>query len=244
MYKIFSLIMATLLLIPLSACSLISNNSKNDVEQHQKFSQHQLDKNDRVWNQKLKDAKIETTSYGASVQYSMIPTSIAELKQYNKTLVKGTVFNLQQMTGCKDEAYTKVSLFVDEVIRGNKSIQNTIISFNLNSGFIDHPKQSEYDYIKKTEVPMPAIGSQLITGLSKRNINQISDAKIKNFFQTNQVANFNSYSLNDPVNSLWIKNHGDSKFHLNNPLLNKRSKDDWYANKLLKLTDKLNQIEN
>lgn len=227
---------------PLTACELFSK--KHAHTQQTFLDASALQENYSIWNKKVSAAKIETTSYGTSEKYALIPTSIHELKKYNPILIKGTVFNLEPMKGCGDEAYTKVSVFVDKVIAGTKNIQHRIITFNLNSGFIDQPKKGDIDYIKKAEVPMPQIGSQIITGLKPRKIDSSVNSETTKFFKQNQLTDNNSFQLTDPIYNFWVKNKTDKKYHLNNPYLNKNTKDDWYSTKLLQLTKTINQMEN
>ncbi|AKP67899.1 hypothetical protein [Companilactobacillus ginsenosidimutans] len=247
MKKVISLIIIILLIFPLAACG---NNSKkvsaNDSYKKSitKLNTSKMDENEQAWNEKIKTAKIETISTSNNGAYTRIPTSMSELKKYNPTLIKGTVYNLQTMTGEKNEAQTKVAVYVDKVINGDKRLQNSFIYFNLNSGFIYKPDQKDFNYLKRAETPMPAIGSQIITGITLRDINPKKKDPVTTFFLSNGATGNNFYIVDDPYYAFWIKKPGADEFKLNNPFLTRKLKDDWYADKLLNLTDKLNQAEN
>lgn len=242
MKKLFIALALLSFTAPLTGCQLLSSKNQSDDSTF-KINQTRLQHNSQHWQNKIDSARIETQTIGSPGQYSLIPTSVDELKKYNPLLIKGTVFNLEPMKNCRNEAYTKVSVFVDQVLKGNKKTESMIINFNLNSGFIFKPQQDEFNYIKKTEVPMPEIGSKIITGLTPRKIDPTKKDPITKFFVENQSADHLSYSINDPIHSFWIKKNNQADFQLNNPLLNQQSKDDWYAKKLLNLTEQLNHLK-
>lgn len=234
--------MMLLLLSSLIACG--KNNADEQPAVMSKAVQRQTADNGKNWDQQIATAKITSTSYNGSNDYSLIPTSIKELKKYNPLLIRGTVYNLEKMTGCHNDAYTKVSVFVNKVISGDKSLQGKIINFSLNSGFIDRPKDDEFNYQKRIEAPMPIIGSQIITGLTPRKINSGSKNHVDKFFIDNNATGKLAFNIKDPANNLWIKPAGNKSFRLNNPYLNAKQKDDWYSKKLLQLTKELNQLPN
>ncbi len=246
MKKSITLMLLFLSILPLSACGLVKQVGKeaNPPKNMSSEEKQTVDKNSQHWNDKIENAKIETSSYDGQDDYDLIPTSMKELKQYNDVLIKGTVYNLQEMKGVDNDAYTKVSVFVNKVISGNKNLQGKIINFSLNSGFIYKPDQKKYNYDKRIETPMPPIGSQIITGLTPRKIYPKSTDSVDKFFIENDAAGKYAFNLNNPVNNLWIKKDGQKQFHLNNPNLNAEQKDDWYSTKLLELTKKINQYEN
>jgi hypothetical protein len=247
MRKSVTLLLITLMIIPLSACGVFKSASKDVATTKvsaDKIDRSKLEHNIQVWNDRIKSATVETTTTDHSGDYATIPTSITELKKYNPILVEGTVYNLKPMKGADNEAHTKVTVFVNKVINGNKSLQNTYINFNLNSGFIYKPDQKKYNYIKKAEVPLPQISSKIITGITPRTVQKTSKDPLSKFFIENGLADNKSYQLNDPVYAFWDKKATDSSYHLNNPFLTRNLKDDWYAKKLLDLTDQLNKIVN
>lgn len=238
--------------LPLSAYSVnalksVPNNQsqKLDIRKSNKI----IKKNQQLWKKQIKNADV-IDSDELNNKQKFVATSLDQLKNHNKSVIEGTVYNLQKMNSPKNTAYTKATIHIDRVVSGDTSLKGKDIYVALIGGLVsfDHwyfnmSKPKDFDHemlVNNEECPLPAIGSKIITGLVPNAIDEASEYN-DSLRQSGFTIN-NSYAIGNIQYNLWIKN-GNSDYVLNNPKVNKMAKNNnSLAKKLQKLTKEINRL--
>ncbi|KRM14782.1 hypothetical protein [Companilactobacillus nantensis] len=223
-----TLIVLTLLVfvLPLSACGL---NSKGSNDQHQtskvkpkvKKDEALIKKNQTIWTKLTKDAEVvKTDAYSGD---SIVPTKLSDLKKAGN-IVKGTVYNLEQMDAPKNMALTKAKIRIDQVLSGDKSLTGKDYYVVLRGGltttdvyYADMNRTKEVDHdilVENPEAPLPKIGTQFITVLDKNNL--ANGSEYSQILMKSGFTKTNSLPIFDEQFSFWIKDK-TGKYVLNNP---------------------------
>ena len=221
-----TLIVLTLLffVLPLSACG---SNTKTPNHQASKTeSKYQPDtalikKNRETWDKLTKDAEIvKTDDYSGD---KIVPTKLSELKGYGP-VVKGTVYNLEQMDAPKNMAFTKAKIHIDQVLSGDKKIVGKDYYVVLRGGltttdifYADMNRTREVNHpilVENPQSPLPKIGTQIITVLSKNTLDDGSE--FSKILLKSGFTKENSRPIFDEQFSFWIKSKS-GEYVLNNP---------------------------
>ncbi|MQS76565.1 hypothetical protein [Companilactobacillus halodurans] len=237
-----------------AGCQHQNKREINQTEQAQLVK-----KNREVWNKKVKSSKkVQLNAPNDDIVsvpsgYDDTNMSLSRLKNGNQYLVKAKVMNLQPEWKRPFTPETKASIFVEKVISGDKSIQNSTIKTEFSGGLstaeycfndiegrylgedfgIDDPKT--VIYMKNQTEPMPKIGSTVILGLEKfRPDDKYHEKLYKKYGLTKE----NFFTINNPEVTYWIKKHG--RFKLNNPAFYQKENRNSNPN-IFKLTKKLNE---
>lgn len=212
--------------LPLSACGVNSGSSSN---QHQasktkpkvKRDEALIKKNQATWVKLTKDAEVvKTDAYSGD---SIVPTKLSDLKKAGD-IVKGTVYNLEQMDAPKNMAFTKAKIRVDQVLSGDKSLVGKDYYVVLRGGltttdvyYADMNRTKEVDHdilVENPEAPLPKIGTQFITVLDKNNLD--SGSEYSQILMKSGFTKKNSRPIFDEQFSFWVKDKS-GKYILNNP---------------------------
>lgn len=246
MRKTLLILMTIGLILPLTACT----NKQSSTQADQAITT--IQKNSHAWQQKTKDLPV--VKYDEFTESpGFIAKSMDYLTQTNKHVVKGTVYNLTQLDNVNNRAYTKVTLHVDEVINGSKKLHGQNINLvmyggitNTNSWYKNKNQTREADHdilVQYTEFPLPAVGSEMIIGISPSNSDEPTD--YMKTIKQNKLDLKNTYDIGMPEYNIWIKNAKDKEFHLNNPLAAKKLSGNSEMKKGVdQLTKELNQKYN
>lgn len=242
MKKTLIILLAACLVLPLSACG-----AKEKVTTIQNTEEIQMNKID--WQKNVNDLPIVEFS-GYTESPGFIAHSMSQLKQANKAVVKGTVYNLVKMDSPHNRAYTKVIFHIDEVISGDKSLQDKTINLAMHGGVTtsnswyfnkNQTREANHDImVQYKESPPPQIGAQMIIGINptdKKAPTEYVKALKKNHFDFNKT-----YDIGMPLFNTWIKNPDAKKYILNNPEADKKLADDSAMKQGMdKLTAELNK---
>lgn len=221
MKKTLMILMALVLLLPLSACG---NKIKKDNQSAI------MEINSESWKKQVKDIPIIQYS-GFTESPGLIAQSMEQLKDgENKTVIKGTVYDLAKLNNLDNRVYTRVKVHVDKVISGDKTLINKSINLAMTGGITttnswyrnkNQTRETNHEIqVAYQEFPLPKIGGQLIVGLIPTNESEPTD-----YIRTMKKNNFNfkkTYDIEMPQFNTWIKNPGEREYHLNNPKADRR----------------------
>lgn len=241
-------------ILPLSAYS-VSVLKSSTIHQEQTNSDHSsnkiIRKNQLNWQKQT--AKVDVIESDELTKNEFVATSMDQLKNHSKSVIKGQVYNLQKMVSPKNMVYTKATIHIDKVLSGDHSLQGQnvyialaggLVSFNHWYANMNHQKDDDREIlVNNEEAPLAKIGSQIITGLVPNPIDESSDynASLK---QSGFTIN-NSYAVDNLQYNFWIKNKNQKKFVLNNPQIKKKSaKNSDLTRELDKLTTEINKKYN
>lgn len=255
MKKIYLFLFLAILIFPLSAC----NNSKKSVadkdqttlKKESNLDEEKIERNQTVWKKKISKLKMIYKN-GYSGDYVGVASDMKELQvSYSKkgAVIKGIVYNLEEMKGPKDLPLTKASIFVDKVIAGKKSLRGEIIQVPLKGGVISTSdflsdriaNQTKQNLLVQEKLaPLPEIGGQVIIRLMEVDFDD--GGTFNNYLKEGK---FNTRSYNPVLEqcNYWIKNPNMKKFALANTLYKNQSEipQEYRADQFQKLTDELNE---
>jgi len=249
----------------ISACSTQSQKLSNSKEDSSLKTE--IKSNKQKWNNKVKNVPIvnypELDSTSESIEndhlnFSLQP--IQGLKDSNlnepnffkkNTVINATVVNFEEMRDKVIGPTTEVTIFVNNVLSGQKSLEGRTIKTEFGGGLT----KSEYLYTDiegnyhgndygyndpNTEVfandpafPMPKIGSKIVTQVV--NFSTISKGQQRNYKTKYQLTPKNFYPIRDPYVLFWIKKKGE--YRLNNPEFKDIQNDE-----INKITKKINTM--
>lgn len=248
MKKIFGLL--ALLTLVLAGCS--SQKQPQDTKEQTKLIQ----KNKKVWNNKLK--KVQVIKFpGEKIisvpsGYNDEDMSLARFKSGSQLVVKARVINLEPEPTRVLTPETKASIYIEKVIQGDKSLNNSTIKTEFSGGLIRAQNylvnvEGQYTgeqfgvkdpqtlvYGQTLTKPMPKIGQTVILGLNK--FRAINEHQEKMYQKMGLTDNF--YTINNPEVTFWIKKNG--KYRLNNPAFYQAKNQAKYTN-IFKITKYFNQ---
>lgn len=245
MKKTLVILLVAGLVLPLSACG-----AKQKLTTIQNTEEIQMNKTD--WQKNINDLPIvESSRFIESPGF--IAHSMSQLKQANESVIKGTVHNLVKLDNRHNHAYTKVVFHVDEVISGDKMLQDKTINLAMHGGVTtsnswyhnqNQTREADHDIMVKYDgSPLPQIGAQMIMG-----IDQTDKKEPTEYVKTLKMNHFDfkkTYNIGMPLFNTWIKNPGDKEYHLNNPGANKKLADNPSMKQGMdKLTAELNKQYN
>jgi len=248
----FKVIIITMLsLIFLAGCTAKSNPVHQDTKQEQQQRARKIVTNQKIWNQRIKKArKLNQAQFKKDLvtvpfRYNDEEMSWARFKGGNQFVIVGQVLNLTPLLNQTLAPETKASIYVKNVINGDKTLQGKTIQTEFSGGLIkagdlyknfgvDDPKMIVYD--QKPTFPMPKIGNEVIMGVNKYQPE--NDGQQANYRKANLTVN-NFYPLNNSEVTFWFKHRG--KFKLDNPAFDQKGADKEYKN-LFRLTKKLNDL--
>lgn len=260
MKKVLLLLSLATLVFPLSACS----NSKTSSDQRNQVSVKKtgkdtktIEQNQRIWKKKTSGIK-SVYKDGYSGDYIGIANNMNQLLHpsfniKNYLVIKGTIYNLEQMKSPKGVPLTKASIYVDKVISGKKSLHEKTIQVPLKGGIVSTDdyyldattNQTKQDLLVQEKLaPLPRIGAQVIVRLTKVDLdekNSFNNYLIKADFSTSK-----SYQPMLEQYNYWIKNPDKKEFVLANSLYKNQQEisEEYRASQFQKLTDELNEKYN
>lgn len=212
--------------LPLSACSLNAKDTNNQRQESKakpkvKRDEALIKKNQAAWSKLTKDAEVvKTDAYSGD---SIVPTKLSDLKKAGD-IVKGTIYNLEQMEAPKNMAFTKAKIHVDQVLSGNKSLVGKDYYVVLRGGltttdvyYADMNRTKEVDHdilVENPEAPLPKIGTEFITVLDKNSLDNGSE--YSQILKKSGFTKNNSRPIFDEQFSFWVKDKS-GKYVLNNP---------------------------
>lgn len=239
MKKILIALIALIFILPLAACGNMSEDAA-------------IKGNTSKWNKAISDLEVvKTDKYGNDRGY--IARTMKELKKVNESVIQGTVYDMSKMDNLNNGAYTKVTVHVDKVISGKKSLQGKKIVLVMNGGITttnswyksqNQTRETNHDIlVQYNEAPLPTVGSKIIGGIT--TIEKTEPTIYMKTIKKNNLANTNTYNLGMPAFNYWIKDSKDKQYHLNNPKAEAELKASPKMAKSIKnLTDELNQKYN
>lgn len=206
-------------------------SSHSDVDNANKYSAN-IKLNNKKWTKRINT--VDSVRYiKTESSYINFPTSVKELKDKNSSVIKGQVLNLEQTSGVKNTAMTKVTVLVTKVISGDASLISKPIKVlvqggittnkDLYYGMEDKIKSNgsniklddEKVMVKNEDMDIPKIGSEIITGIVRNRANTPSQ-EYNDYLKNNNLGGSDSYGISVPEYNLWLKDKGDSKFRINN----------------------------
>ncbi|MQS75265.1 hypothetical protein [Companilactobacillus halodurans] len=211
-----------------------------------------IKKNQNIWKKRIVNADV-IKSDGFNNGKSYVGTTMDQLDNHSKAVIKGTVYNLQRMNSPKNMAYTKATIHIDKVLSGDTQLKGKNIYIAFEGGLVsfDHwyanmSKPKDFDHemlVKNEEFPLPDIGSKIIAGLVPNHLDEATDYNMA--LKQSGFTIHNSYMIDVPQYNFWIKRPDADKYVLNNPKALKKSNDrPNLAAALEKLTTEINQKYN
>lgn len=242
-------IMAFLILIfctvAISACSTQSQKLSNTKEELSLKAE--IKANKKKWNNKVKNVPIinypKFDSSSESIEDDHLNFSLQLIKGlkdsnlnestfFNKnTVINATVINFEEMKGKVIGPTTEVTILVNKVLSGGKSLEGRRIKTEFGGGltkvkyvysdFEGNYHGNDHGYSDpNTQVfaatqafPMPKIGDKIVTQVV--NFSTISKGQRENYKTMYKLMSKNFYPIRDPYVLFWIKK-GD-KYQPNNP---------------------------
>lgn len=250
--------------LPLSACgskTKVSETQSQESKVQKQVKKTQDDaalikKNQAKWAQLTKDVAT-VDGDGFSGDYVSIPMSLKELKKSDyksSATIKGTVYNLEQMSAPKNMVWTKATIHIDKVLSGDKSIVGKNYYVVLRGGLTtsdvfyadtNHTKEADHKIlVGNPEAPLPQIGTKVITQVAK---NQAPDnSEYGQNLKKSGFTDKNSREIQNLQYNFWVKAPGASEYVLNNPQIQnkKDTSEDYLAGGLQNLTKEINQKYN
>ncbi|HIY93315.1 hypothetical protein [Companilactobacillus sp. HBUAS56275] len=249
MRKTLMILVLLVFALPLSAYSV--NTIKDSLRQDFPSSAAVIRKNQREWKRRIAKADV-IHSEGNSREKVPVGMSLDNLKNYNKSVIKGTIYNLEKMRSPRSMAYTKASVHIDKVISGDKSLKDTIVYLALDGGLVSaddwysEGRHKDYNHdmlVKNDEFPLPSIGAKIIAGLIPINLDE--PIEFNNDLKRSGFTSKNSFAINTPQYNFWVKEPKAKKYRLNNPKLRKKNiNGDYLAESLQQLTKEINKKYN
>lgn len=239
MKKILIALIALIFILPLAACGNMSEDAA-------------IKGNTSKWNKAISDLEVvKTDKYGNDRGY--IARTMKELKKVNESVIQGTIYDMSKIVNLNNGTYTKVTVHVDKVISGKKSLQGKKIVLVMNGGITttnswyknqNQTRETNHDIlVQYNEAPLPTVGSKIIGGIT--TIEKTEPTIYMKTIKKNNLANTNTYNLGMPAFNYWIKDSKDKQYHLNNPKAGAELKASPKMAKSIKnLTDELNQKYN
>lgn len=250
----FKIILVTLLsLILLTGCK--SNQTDTKKEQEQRNSV--IAKNQKHWQKQVAKAK-KIDQKSLQKAFTVIPRgyndedmSWSRLKSGNQHLIKGQIINLEPMLGRAYLTETKATIYVKQVLGGDKTIQGKTIKtilpgglaeakdayLNVNGQYIgdkfDITDPKTLTYSLDATSPLPKIGQNIVTGVGNY---RPENANRERSYRKYGLTTKNFYPVNNQDVTFWVQRQG--KFQLNNSAFTKKN-----APNLFKVTKRLNQSE-
>lgn len=240
----------------LAGCSFQSG-SNSETHQARVKRQEAIKKNQQIWNQKTKSVVNvhlpDNGLYTVPVGYKDEDMSLSRLKNGNQLVVKAQVINLQSELGRIYTPETKATIYVKQVISGDKNLVGHNLKTEFSGGLakagdylvsiegkyygaeygVKDPKTMVY--ANKPTAPMPKIGSTVVLGLNKYRPE--TKGRVKMYRQYGLTPD-NFYVVNNPEVTFWVSQNG--KLKLNNPAFYLKANQGKYPN-LLKMTAELNK---
>lgn len=253
------LIIALLGVFLLAGCSNINSSRTEELKLAQRQRNKKIKSNRSVWNEKVSKAKkIDNAEYNKYVTtvpkgYQDENMTLSRLKNGNQLLVVAQVINLQPEVGRLWLNETKASIYIEQVISGDKSLANHNLKTEFSGGlnraknyFVSPEGQYVGDvqgvkdpktmiYSTNPTVPMPKIGQRIIVGLKKY---QADNKNQQRNYQKYGLTPKNFYLINNPEVTYWVEQKG--QFKLNNPAFYQRQNQSKYP-QLFKITKQLNE---
>lgn len=252
MRKTLMILALLVFVLPLSAYSvnaLRDSTIPSKPSTNSKSPARMIQRNQRIWDKQIAKADV-IRSDDIHQDNKYVGTTLNQLKNHNKALIQGTVYNLQKMNSPQNMAYTKATIHIDKVISGDTTIKGKNIYVAFEGGLVsfDHwyanmGKPKDFDHqilVKNEEFTLPAIGSKVITGLIPNHLDEATE--YNNSLKQSGFTINNSYSLDVPEYNFWVKKLNATKYVLNNPKVRHKNTD--FAKELQKLTTKINQKYN
>jgi len=220
----------------LSGCSqkTVSNDRNKSTNIETKIRpQTQIQNRKTKWDRSVSKVRtVERPFFNISRNYDGI--TFDQFKYNNTYVVEATILDFHKIKWVANMPKTKMTVRIDRVISGNKSIEGKRLYLNFPGGFarerdiytsskgtISTTDPDKIIFYKIPNTPLPEIGSKIITGLR----NDVKHVK----------QQFDSLYISDVEHTFWVKRN--RKFELNNPAFQtaNRSLD------IFKLTDELNK---
>lgn len=270
----FLLLLSFVLLVSCGKSSRSSgiNKKDNEIVQVQKkvSSIKNGESNKDIWKNKIKN--LDTVNIQNDSVYYNISTTVDSLAANSQAVIEGEIVNLEEMTGAKNTAVTKVTVDIKNVLRGNEKLTGATVKVIMRGGTVTvknlyagmeeraiaggfpyEQKKNEKVFVKDSQIPLPSIGSNIVTGINL-NLSNTVDQAYNIYLEKNGLGGNDSYSISTPEYNIW-KQEG-KKYVLNNPRLNSTSDkyldsvlpedlnndsgDEVLANKLNLMTDEIN----
>ena len=233
--------------LSLSACSADTVHQSTDLklEKRAKSPSVIINKNQKKWSKNTSHIPVIRSDAQHFDDRGHVAQSMYQLKNVNKAVIKGTIYNLEQMNSPEDLAFTKATVHIDQVISGDESLKNKTVYLTLNGGITssDHKGSNHEMFVKYDEFPLPKIGSQIIVGLLPTQLDEPTE-----YNQAVKQSGFNNknfYIVNMPQFNFWVKGENDDKYHLNNPKVKKSLISDLDMRAaIVQLTKEINQKYN
>jgi len=251
------LIVTFLSIFLLTGCSNQTEQAAKQAKIEQQRNK-QIKQNRQVWNKKVVAAKnVDQPNYQKYITnvpsgYKDENMSLGLLKNGNQAVVKAQVVNLQPEMGRLFTPETKATIYIEQVISGDKALQGKTTKTEFSGGLSkarDYFNSFEGEYVGKDygvknpkqviyttnpTVPMPKIGQKMIIGIKKYHPETKDREKL---YQKYGLTTQNSYTINNPEVTYWVEKAG--KFKLNNPAFYQKQNKNKYP-KLFKVTKELN----
>lgn len=247
--------------LPLSACGSQAKVSETQSQEAKVQKKAQDDsalikKNQTKWSQLTKG--VETVDGdGFSGDYVSIPMTLKELKKSHdksSATIKGTVYNLEQMSAPKNMVWTKATIHIDKILSGDKSIVGKNYYVVLRGGLTtsdvfyadtNHTKEADHKIlVRNPEAPLPQIGTKIITNISKNQ--QPDGTEYSKILEKSGFTKQKTRVIQNLQYNFWVKAPGASEYILNNPQIQnkKDTSEDYLAGGLQNLTKEINQKYN
>lgn len=263
--KIIICSMIIFCVLPIIACSTQSQKLPSTKEDSSLKTE--IRSNKKKWNNKVKNVptvdyarlnsitdSIEDNHLNFSLQLvkGLKDSNLTESTFFKKnTVINATVINFNEMKGKVIGPTTEVTILVNKVLSGRKSLEGRTIKtefrggltkveylytdpegnyYGENYGFND-PNAKVYAY--SPAFPVPKIGSKIVTQVV--NFSTVSKGQRENYKNMYKLTPKNFYPMSDPYVLFWIKK--GNKYQPNNPgYTNIQNKE------INKITKKINTI--
>lgn len=263
--SVVTYLIMTLCLMSISACSTQSQKLSNTKEQSS--FETEIKTNKKKWNNKIKNIPvvkypkvssttetIEEDHYNFSFQLveGLKDSKLNEASFFKEnTVINATIVNYKEMKDKVISPTTEVTIFVNKVLSGSKSLKGRTIKTEFGGGltkvqylFSDvegnyYGKDYGYNnpdtkvFADNLSFPMPKIGSKIVTQVE--NFSTLSKGQQKYYETKYKLTSKNFYPIKDPYILFWIKK--GNKYQLNNPGFVNIQNDE-----IEKITSKVNKL--
>lgn len=252
-------------ILSITACSTQSQKFSNAKEES--FLKAEIKSNKKKWNNKIKNVPIvnrpnfdptsesienDHMNFSLELVKGLKDSKLTESTFFKRnTVINATIINFEEMKGKTIGPTTEVTIHVNKVLSGEKSLEGRTIKTEFGGGltkteylytdFEGNYHGSDYGYddpntkvfAANSAFPMPKIGSKFVTQVV--NYSTISDGQRQNYKTKYNLTPKNFYPIRDPYVLFWVKK--GKKYQPNNP---------GYANvqndEINKITNRINTI--
>jgi len=112
---------------------MVENRNKSNKKTY--VISDELKKENNLWVKKTKS--LDHSYFKRETAYTSIPSTMVDFINNNESIIKGTIMGLEETTGAKNTAITKVSIKVENVISGDDHLLKRIVKVPFTGGSVN-----------------------------------------------------------------------------------------------------------